>query len=253
MPVQVEVLGRMRKANSTAVSLWRKRGFSLVEILVVLGVVALLAAILFPAFGRVRAGARRASCASNLKQIGLAMTLYAQDYRVFPNYANYAQINDKICSVWATKIFPYVKNESIFQCPSSPLGIYKSECPATDLENPLQPMSWGGSYDINLPYSSYHRDPDTGTIKKSYRPEKHVSLTAYIRPSSTILVLDGDGDLVSPGYQEPTATDVETLKTYGVDAHHEGGLNVAFADGHVKYMSMEALLKRSLWRLNGPE
>src|SRR5471030_268187 len=58
----------------------RKRGFTLIELLVVIAIIAILAAILFPVFARARENARRASCQSNLKQLGLATLQYVQDY-----------------------------------------------------------------------------------------------------------------------------------------------------------------------------
>src|SRR5690606_6779733 len=57
-----------------------KRGFTLIELLVVIAIIAILAAILFPVFARARENARRASCQSNLKQIGLGLMQYTQDY-----------------------------------------------------------------------------------------------------------------------------------------------------------------------------
>lgn len=61
-------------------SLGKYKGFTLIELLVVIAIISILAAILFPVFARARENARRASCLSNLKQFGLALVMYSQDY-----------------------------------------------------------------------------------------------------------------------------------------------------------------------------
>ena len=227
------------------------RAFTLIEILVVIAIVGLLAALLLPVFARARASGRRTSCASNLKQIGLALGLYANDYRSYP-YVDTGSRPD-ICLAWPNKLFSYVKSEAVFECPSFAYGAFKASCPAPDTSTPGHPINFRGSYDVNLPNASYFKDPVTGITKESTPVPQRFTPTRYTRPSTTILLLDGDGGFVSPGYQEPTATDAATLANYGVDAHHEGGANVSFADGHVKWMSLESLLKPSLWRLTGRE
>jgi len=91
-----------------------KRGFTLIEILVVVAIIALLAAILFPAFERARENARRASCQSNLKQLGIAIFSYTQDYDEhlpLSFQSNYGQ-------GWAGRLYPYLKNTQIYRCPS---------------------------------------------------------------------------------------------------------------------------------------
>ena len=90
----------------------------------VIAVIYLLSAILFPVFGLVRENARRSSCQSNLKQIGLAMAQYTQDFDenvVFDRSQFHGTVRSGIAFpgwVWCDWIFPYVKNERIFNCPS---------------------------------------------------------------------------------------------------------------------------------------
>ena len=87
--------------------------FTLIELLVVIAIIAILASILFPVFGRARENARRASCQSNLKQIGLGMFQYTQDYdERFPIYGSTYELG------WASVLQPYLKSSQIFQCPS---------------------------------------------------------------------------------------------------------------------------------------
>ncbi|PQV64349.1 prepilin-type cleavage/methylation domain-containing protein [Abditibacterium utsteinense] len=94
-----------------------KKGFTLIELLVVIAIIAILAAILFPVFGRARENARRSSCQSNLKQIGLGILQYTQDYdETFPNIVS----NSEPYYGWVQLINPYIKSYQLFQCPSEP-------------------------------------------------------------------------------------------------------------------------------------
>ena len=87
----------------------RKTGFTLIELLVVIAIIAILAAILFPVFARARENARRSSCMSNMKQIGLGVMQYLQDYdeRYMPEHDE-----------WVDAVQPYIKSTQIFRCPS---------------------------------------------------------------------------------------------------------------------------------------
>jgi prepilin-type N-terminal cleavage/methylation domain-containing protein/prepilin-type processing-associated H-X9-DG protein len=95
-----------------------RNGFTLLEILIVIAIILLLAALLFPAFGRARENARRASCLSNSKQLGMGMIQYAQDYdEKFP-LARYGGSSSSTYKTWDDAIFPYVKSDDIYKCPS---------------------------------------------------------------------------------------------------------------------------------------
>src|SRR4028118_1729019 len=97
----------------------RTEGFTLIELLVVIAIIAILASILFPVFARARENARRASCQSNLKQIGLGFAQYTQDYdERYPRVGGKNAFNYYSPS-WRVAIYPYVKSTQLFSCPSN--------------------------------------------------------------------------------------------------------------------------------------
>src|SRR3989442_291746 len=93
-------------------------GFRLIELLVVIAVIAIPAALLFPGFAVMRGRARMTACVSNMRQIGSALMMYAQDYdETFP----YIRLHQRDY-VWRNAIQPYVKNSGVFACPSNPIS-----------------------------------------------------------------------------------------------------------------------------------
>src|SRR5947209_7192066 len=98
-------------------------GFTLIELLVVIAIIAILAAILFPVFAQARESARSVSCLSNMKQMGLALRMYSQDYdETYSNIREYSDPAVGCCNLdltWKNVIQPYVKNKAVFACPSN--------------------------------------------------------------------------------------------------------------------------------------
>src|SRR3981081_1986439 len=93
----------------------RRSGFTLIELLVVIAIIAILAAILFPVFAQAREKARGISCLSNVKQQGLAVLMYSQDYdETFPLTTLYDFGTQSQVSQWIPRVAPYIKNSDVF-------------------------------------------------------------------------------------------------------------------------------------------
>jgi prepilin-type N-terminal cleavage/methylation domain-containing protein/prepilin-type processing-associated H-X9-DG protein len=234
-----------------------RRGFTLIELLVVIAIIALLAAILFPVFAKARENARRSSCMSNLKQIGLGILQYSQDYdetMVAQRYGAAADglttepTNGTVRYKWMDAIYPYVKNSQIFTCPSTksdPGSLYE---PRETLSGPLNHY---GTYSINQTYTTLgdaYSPPIS--IQSSVNPFDLRRVSAIAAPSTTMLVADG-GLLDYAVYLDTGSTGSRfgtngSVKTFGANAHdlyerHMETTAVLYVDGHVKAVKLEAL------------
>lgn len=219
----------MRSTNTKPV---RKslEGFTLIELLVVIAIIAILAAILFPVFARARENARRASCQSNLKQIGIGLAQYVQDYdERLPVYGVTAYSGENPNggsddqSSWRQKIQPYVKSTLVMQCPSNTNN--KSQADAASTSYPAINKSYLINSNI---YASYRAvSPPSGL-------GIHMSI---IEESATRLaVMEGPG--TESGFTGTFFDAAYASAGYGGRgfAGHLGTMNVLYVDGHVKAM-----------------
>ena len=214
----------------------KRKAFTLLEILVVIAIIAILAAILFPAFARARENARRASCQSNLKQIGLGIALYTQDYDEklshydgmgTPGPDSFTE-NDVL---WADVLQPYVKSKQIFICPSAT----HSGSPKTRTTTASASFYYGVAATLQTTEYAF----------TNHSPTPVSSLSEFTNPSETLLVLDRS-DATTASYDYFVNDD--PFRAAG-KLHFEGP-NCLFADGHVKWLQFEKLNVNSnyLWK-----
>ena len=223
-------------------------GFTLIELLIVIVIIAILAAILFPVFARVRENARRTACASNMKQLGLAFTMYANDngerlpgatdgpagaskeggwmyYTVFGQNSTNATFEPAQGSIYS-----YVRNSQIYICPSDTVGEDTGNSYAANACVSLQQRA-AGAPDGARTITGFQRGLKLSRI---LYPSQFMALAEETRPNGPPLE-----DLSSDDgyYNAINATDPANYENQLVERHNEGG-NVAFVDGHVKWYKL---------------
>ena len=191
---------------------------------------------MFPVFQKVRENARRTSCASNEKQIGLAFTQYVQDSdEQFPLICTLSQNAN-----WGQEIYPYVKSTGVFQCPDNPAnGSYKADGTGSKLDHtsvppvngaPILPVSYAYNYQITGSYDDSTNDQYT---TNNAQP---ITLAGVNEPSQKILVTESQGEIGSAYYDWTNGTGGfgSGPGTGRGIASHSGRWNCLFIDGHVK-------------------
>ena len=190
-----------------------RNAFTLIELLVVIAIIAILAAILFPVFARARENARRSSCQSNLKQIGLGIMQYTQDY-------DEKYLTQQITGVAATTqhfgaiLQPYLKSKQIFMCPSASgadrLLTDTTTIPTTDRIWVAPAATPGGDF--------------RGAYAMNGAMES-LALAEVSSPAQKIIFFDAGWP------QSPGSPDLTFIKSF----RHLDGSNLCYADGHVKF------------------
>ncbi len=214
------------------------QGFTLIELLVVIAIIAILAAILFPVFARAREKARQTSCLNNMKQLGLGMLMYAQDYdEMFcalgggrgwiydppvpghPDFNRHPDHDPPYIDSWANLIYPYIKNIQIYRCPSTNYSCY-----GVAYGLPRYGVKPGGGY-----VTIFGR-PTVGEIK---------------RPTEIMMI--GEKGAGGGTQYIMHKSDSRSCSYYACRADHNGGLNVAFFDGHAKWVKAEEPASHDGW------
>jgi prepilin-type N-terminal cleavage/methylation domain-containing protein/prepilin-type processing-associated H-X9-DG protein len=244
----------------------KRHGFTLIELLVVIAIIAILASLLFPVFAQAREAARRTSCASNLKQLATAVTMYTQDYEEL------LPVDASTCTPGGSPVScstrnpdrrieaataPYLKSSEVFICGSTntPEVRWNSSWAACQRDNWAYPSSFCYPNDPNRgKHLSYGWNPIV--FRKCSCSGLPTALAALRKPAETVMVADsrhgftGVEGIAFANYPGPDPTDAGNADTYwpgvgdGGDIkinpnahtrHHEGS-NVAFLDSHVKFV-----------------
>ena len=199
-----------------------RAAFTLIELLVVVAIIAILAAILFPVFARARESARKTSCMSNLKQIGLAMLQYSQDYdeRVTPlgyiyggkTYYWWGSVRAGVLDERESMLQPYMKSVQIQACPS--------------FDNKLRTAIGLTGYAYNDAF--LHPGWWSGRPSVSMAAIQDVARTVLLADSARVSFMDGT-TLEANTFLTPPS------QTYpALHGRHNSMANVLWADGHVK-------------------
>jgi len=240
-----------------------KNGFTLIELLVVIAIIAILAAILFPVFAKVREKARMTACLSNEKQLALASMQYLQDYD--EEWFGGTQPRNGGTG-WAAQLYPYVKSNDVYSCPDDSTalkGTRVSYCYNSNFSPSASWTSEPGIFDSQLTApaqtvllcevthsSGYDVTISSGTDPNGY-PSDYTSSCSpaglgggYIydphgcnAPGNNTAQPDTAGIYVqyATGILRNGDTTNANNNYTGAAGLHNGGSNYVLADGHAKF------------------
>lgn len=238
------------------------RAFTLIEILVVVAIIALLVSILLPSLAAARAQARSAACKANLRQMGVALTMYTTEHRYYPGDHLHREPGEEGYTsspvTWMPRLLPLLgKQPNIFWCPSSPedtrwdghrpLRVYvQTAQPGEQTTYSYGYNSWGVLNFSPFGLGGHITSHVPFTLKVSAEGEVRVDQVRL--PADMIAITDsGDDENSSPGQWDelviPTHHPDLLMSQHWPGNRHHKGSNVLFCDSHVEPISQVELVK----------
>lgn len=222
----------------------KSQGFTLIELLVVIAIIAILAAILFPVFAKVREKARQTSCASNMKQLGLAEQQYSQDYdEIYSGSFLDLGAPQHKRRVFPELLYPYTKSLGVYQCPDSTRHMNNDWADNCD-PNPITCNKGAGITDFSYnAITEFNNDLGNTNNDAANNPLASIDV-----PSETIMLMDGRGgsfyncwrtnetDIKGSFYGNTWSGNSNPGVSSIPEKRHTDGSNYLWYDGHVKWM-----------------
>jgi prepilin-type processing-associated H-X9-DG protein/prepilin-type N-terminal cleavage/methylation domain-containing protein len=247
-------------------SIRKGAAFTLIELLVVIAVIAILAGLLLPALSRAKAAGKSAKCKSNLRQLGLAMTMYLGDYSKYP--LTDSPLEEKF---WFDYLEPYTGAqwaEGIFHCPSgkgwtwrgvsnigsdgvlntgSPIGDYAYNKVGCSISGQMGASAFHRIGELGLGGTIFNMQPySSAALPESMVkiPSDMIALGDALQRISRRTVSLANAELSIDGM---LFGDPEFLRSAEKEAikRHERRANVTFCDGHVESIRLEQLFGRA--------
>jgi prepilin-type N-terminal cleavage/methylation domain-containing protein/prepilin-type processing-associated H-X9-DG protein len=243
----------------------QRRGFSILELLIVIAIIAILSAILLPVFEQAKNKARYLSCFANHKQLGSAVMMYTQDYDgKFPMTANFSATPK---TLWTQSLFPYLKNKGVFRCTQAKTDTFLKQSSPTS----LYADSWENRNHASIGMNAQFSFDKAGKLgfKKAAEMRFIDSPAIFVMLADTVHVPMYPSDRSKTnnyrgGYTFdvcPTASKVSippiipsgetrrgNIPSYAVSLRHQRSCPITFADGHVKSLRMDDFDTRLNWQ-----